>query len=294
MVISEASVIARVRAGDVDAFTLLVDRYHQVCAQLALQLLGDPDDAADAVQEALIRAYNSLSAYEDRGRFGAWLMCIVANRCRSARHSSRRRAAAAAEWLRSHGDIKSQAGYTPPERDHALMARLNTALSQLPAETSSVVVRKYCAELSYEEIAAETGVGVSALKMRVARGSDQLRRTLAAAGVTAAAALLIVSAHVPRSNRPRPVTVVACDTLRALMRDTLADTLDNSTQDQMRDSLFAERCGYVDDARDSGVSGNSRHVGQRPRFQRETTGTRPRHTAPESITARDRRQVADR
>lgn len=245
MVTSDAAVVCRVRAGDADAFSLLVERYQDRCARLALRLLDDPDDAADAVQDAFIRAYNSLDRYQDRDRFGSWLLCIVANRCRTAAHNSRRRAHMAGEWWRAYQEPIVISGGTISERDHALAERLSTALSELPAETRIAVVRKYAGEMSYEEIAAATGVGVSALKMRVARGSAQLRRVLAGAGVTVAAIALMFVTHKPRSTGTRPVTVVACDTLRSLMRDTLSQTV--------RDTLLPRgRCGT--DTTDTSVS----------------------------------------
>lgn len=243
MVTSDAAVIGRVRAGDPDAFSLLVDRYHERCARLAMRLLGDSDDAADAVQDAFIRAYNSLDRYQERDRFGSWLMCIVANRCRSATETRRRRADVAGEWWQAHVEPESSGGETSRgvmtlERDHALAERLSAALSQLPPATRTAVVRKYADEMSYEEMAAATGVGVSALKMRVARGSAQLRRVLVGTGVAVITVMLVFAAHRPRDVENSPVTavnIVACDTLRSLMRDTLSKGV--------RDTLLpAARC----------------------------------------------------
>jgi RNA polymerase sigma-70 factor (ECF subfamily) len=234
MVISDAAVVNRIREGESDAFALLFERYHERCARLAMRLLGDPDDAADAVQDAFIRAYLSLDSYQERERFGSWLMCIVANRCRSATQSARRRANVAGEWMRCHTD--PALAELPREGDHALEQRLNEALGSLPDATRSVVLRKYGEGLSYEEISADTGVAVSALKMRVARGSAQLRRTLTGAGITIAAIAFIFVTHSRETKRPRAVTVVACDTLRAIMHDTLGAAT--------RDSLLpAGRCG---------------------------------------------------
>ncbi len=243
MLTSDAAVIGRVRAGDPDAFSLLVDRYHERCARLAMRLLGDSDDAADAVQDAFIRAYNSLDRYQERDRFSSWLMCIVANRCRSATETSRRRADVAGEWWHAQVEPESSCGETfsgimTPERDHALAERLSVALAQLRPETRTAVVRKYAEDMSYEEMAAATGVGISALKMRVARGSAQLRRVLAGAGVVVVTVMLIFEAHKPRDVENSPVTAVstvACDTLRSLIRDTLSQGV--------RDTLLpAARC----------------------------------------------------
>lgn len=235
MVISDAAVVSRIREGESDAFALLFERYHERCARLAMRLLGDPDDAADAVQDAFIRAYLSLDNYQERERFGSWLMCIVANRCRSTTDAARRRANVAGEWMRTHAD---QALGTDVrwEGDHALAQRLDEALGALPDATRSVVLRKYGDGLSYEEISADTGVAVSALKMRVARGSAQLRRTLVGAGITAATVALIMFTHTRETHKPRAATIVACDTLRAIMHDTLGAAT--------RDSLLpASRCG---------------------------------------------------
>src|SRR5690348_1977323 len=96
--LSDAAVIGRVRSGERDAFALLVERYHARCVRLAQRLLADPDEAEDAVQDAFIRAYRSLDRYEERERFGAWLLCIVANRCRSASARAARQARVAGEW----------------------------------------------------------------------------------------------------------------------------------------------------------------------------------------------------
>jgi RNA polymerase sigma-70 factor (ECF subfamily) len=234
-VISDAAVVSRIREGESDAFALLFERYHERCARLAMRLLGDPDDAADAVQDAFIRAYLSLDSYQERDRFGSWLMCIVANRCRSATDAARRRANVAGEWMRSHSDpIHDTESHR--DGDHALAQRLNEALGALPDATRSAVLRKYGEGLSYEEISADTGVAVSALKMRVARGSAQLRRTLVGVGVTIATVALIMVTHTRETRQPRAATVVACDTLRAIMHDTLGAAT--------RDSLLPPgRCG---------------------------------------------------
>ncbi len=236
MVISDAAVVSRVREGESDAFSVLFERYHARCARLALRLLGDPDEAADAVQEAFVRAFLSLDSYQERDRFASWLLCIVANRCHSAAAGARRRATAATEWMRAQNDTGT-AGVMG-ESDHALATHIDNALEGLPATTRSVVLRKYGEGLSYAEISADTGVAVSALKMRVARGSAQLRRTLIGAGVTMATIAIVFASHGREVRKPHSVTLVACDTLRAIMRDTVGPA--------ERDSILpANRCGEL-------------------------------------------------
>jgi RNA polymerase sigma-70 factor (ECF subfamily) len=168
------AVVRRVRAGDVEAFALLVDRYHARLARYAVHLLGDRAEAEEQVQEAFVRAYRSLDRYEEREQFGPWILRILVNRCRSALARNARRSAAAAAWAQDASESSvalDQSG---------LREELAAALARLPGEQREAVVLRYAQDLGYEEIAAITGVGISALKMRVKRGCERLRLLLEA------------------------------------------------------------------------------------------------------------------
>src|SRR5204862_157622 len=79
----DADLSARILAGDGDAFGILVRRHEAGLLRFATRMLGSPDAAADAVAEALIRAYRHLASLDDPTRFRTWLYRIVANRCKS-------------------------------------------------------------------------------------------------------------------------------------------------------------------------------------------------------------------
>jgi RNA polymerase sigma-70 factor (ECF subfamily) len=171
---SDAVIVRRTLAGDVEAFALLVDRYHAGCLKVATGILGDSDDAEDAVQEAFVRAYRALASYHDRERFGAWLMRITVNQCRT--HATRRR-----KW-RADGDA-DLVGTLPdpaenPSEAAARREELARALALLRPDQREAVMLRFGEELSYDEMATITGVGVSALKMRVQRACVRLRALL--------------------------------------------------------------------------------------------------------------------
>ena len=88
---TDAEYVKRVLAGDVDAYTTLVDRYYERCARFAVRMLGNQDDAEDALQATFVRAYRALDRYQERDKFSAWLYRILVNQCRSlaARRSHR-------------------------------------------------------------------------------------------------------------------------------------------------------------------------------------------------------------
>jgi len=171
---SDSAVVQRVLAGDVEAFALLVDRHHARMARYAFHLLGSEAEAEEAVQDAFVRAYRSLSTYRERDQCGAWLMRILVNRCRTRLVREKRRQETAAAWLRE-ADQPFEAGDTLATRDE-----LAVALSQLPADQREAVVLRYADELGYDEISSITGAGISALKMRVKRGCERLRAILEA------------------------------------------------------------------------------------------------------------------
>ena len=170
----DRAIIERVLGGDVEAFALLVDRHHDRMARAAYHLLGSEADAEEAVQDAFVRAYRALGTYEEREQFGAWIMRILVNRCRTRLVRDRRRAQTTEAWTR-----ESTEQFEPV--DHlAMRDELAHALALLPAEQREAVVLRYANELDYEEMATITGAGISALKMRVKRGCERLRAILEA------------------------------------------------------------------------------------------------------------------
>ena len=82
--LSDAEVIRTVLAGRTDAFAELVARHRDSQFRFALRMLGDADDADDALQSAFVRAFRSLASCREPERFGAWMRQIVVNECRTA------------------------------------------------------------------------------------------------------------------------------------------------------------------------------------------------------------------
>ena len=176
---SDAAIVRQVLAGEVDAFALIVDRYHARCLRVATHLLGDADEAEDAVQDAFVRAYRHLGSYRSSGpgldTIGAWLLRIVVNQCRT-------RAARTARYIRFDSEPSLRHSPVDAATDHDAAERrtdLAQALALLGPEQREAVVLRFADELSYEEMATVTGVGVSALKMRVHRACPRVRALLA-------------------------------------------------------------------------------------------------------------------
>ena len=139
-------------------------------------MLHDADEAEDVVQETFVRLYRAMPRYEERQRFESWLFQILGNCCRTANTASQRRVA------RTVSDDELLARV--PAEESVLVDRewddsVRRALSELPEHNREIFLLHYVEGLSYEEIETMTGVGQSALKMRVKRASDALRARLA-------------------------------------------------------------------------------------------------------------------
>jgi len=168
---TDAMLVRRVLDGDTAAFTTLVDRHAAACTRFATRMLGNREDAEDATQETFLRAYRSLARYEERQAFRTWLFQILINRCRTAavRRQGRHRM-----FLVDDHAVAS-ASVRPAAEASDLRAELQRVVDALDADQREAILLKHVEQLSYDEMAAATGVGVSALKMRVKRACDRMQ-----------------------------------------------------------------------------------------------------------------------
>lgn len=171
---TERAIIQRVLAGDTEAYGILVDRHYDRCARIAYRILGNREDAEEAVQDSFLRAYRALASYEDRERFVAWVTRILVNQCRTVRAKSERREAVFGDDV----DPEFAARHAETYAGDDDWPDLDRALAMLPPEQREAVVLRYTDDLTYEEMARVTGAGESALKMRVQRAFVRLRRIL--------------------------------------------------------------------------------------------------------------------
>jgi len=171
----EAALVARVRAGDRAAFGVLAERYAGVARRVARAVLGDPDDADDAAQDALLSALVKLDQYDPRRPFGPWLLRIVAN---AATDRRRRRKVRRVEQL----DPALVAGGARPDATterRALSARLRAALAELSHRRRMAVVLFDVEGYSHAEIAGILGIPEGTVRSEVFHARRRLRVLLA-------------------------------------------------------------------------------------------------------------------
>jgi RNA polymerase sigma-70 factor (ECF subfamily) len=163
------------------AFAELVAEHQRMVVQLAVNLLGDRDEALDLSQEVFLRVFRTIARFRGQSTLRTWIYRIAVNQARNRHRFWRRRHRADQVSLdahvATHGEFRSaiEAG---PDRVLArkeLAARLQSALDALPFDQRTAIVLREVDGLSYDEIAYSLGVAVGTVKSRLTRARQTLR-----------------------------------------------------------------------------------------------------------------------
>jgi RNA polymerase sigma-70 factor (ECF subfamily) len=169
----DADLLARHAAGDRDAFAELVRRHQDRLWRVALRTLGDPDDAADALQDALLSAYRAAGGYRGEAAVTTWLHRIVVNACLDL---ARRRAA------RPTSPLSDSAADDRPARDvlgdRETATEILVALRELPAEQAAAIVLVDVEGYPVATVAEMLEVPTGTVKSRCSRGRARLAERL--------------------------------------------------------------------------------------------------------------------
>ncbi len=169
----DEELVRRYLAGDERAFSLLVERHQTRVFNVALRVLGDPDDARDAAQDAFLSMLRKLSQFRGDSAFTTWLHRVTVNSCYDILRKRRRQ-----PMLRLVGDEDDPIPETgPPVADHADATvdsiDVSRALLLIPEEYRVTLVLADIQDVPYEEIARVLDVPMGTVKSRVHRGTDR-------------------------------------------------------------------------------------------------------------------------
>ncbi len=167
----DQTAIENCRAGDNEAFRHVVEHYQAEAIGHAIAILGNRDDAMDAVQEAFIDTFQSLDRIDLTRRFYPWFYVILRNRCYKLAAGRKKR-----EMSRSdETDIVARTASLQPE-DTML---LEQAMLELPAEDRELITLRHLDGLSYEELAERLEVPQGTIMSRLYYARKRLREKLA-------------------------------------------------------------------------------------------------------------------
>lgn len=174
------------RQGDQDAFERLVRSYEKRVFALTLRMCGNPEDAAEAAQEAFLAVWQGLGAFRGEASFSTWLYRLASNACVDLLRREGRRRAAAGPSL-DDGELDLDAADPAPTPQEAaerreLRDQIEAGLRALPSEYRQVLILREMHQLSYGEIAEALGLDVGTVKSRISRGRKRLRNFLLESG----------------------------------------------------------------------------------------------------------------
>ena len=176
---SDAELIVAALAGDTEAFDVLVLRYRRAMLTVAQQIVRNPSDAEDVVQDALLLAFEALPQLDNLNRFGAWLHTITRNR--AVRHFKNTSRYAPQEDMEPYVNRVTDSSDADPaviyERKQARQD-VRDAITELPAEFQEVLQLYYWAEMPQKRMAEFLSVPLTTVKWRLHKAKALLRTLL--------------------------------------------------------------------------------------------------------------------
>jgi len=172
----EARLIARVQAGDADAYDALVSKYLRRVVATAFSIVRNPHDAEDLAQEAFVKAYESIGRFRADASFGRWIGRIVRNLALDVvKHRTKFRHEEITEA--QPASRRDDAELPALRRDAA--ARIDAALEELP-DMQRLVARLFLIEeMEHAEIAAITGLSDGTVRSHLSLARTKLKTKLA-------------------------------------------------------------------------------------------------------------------
>jgi RNA polymerase sigma-70 factor (ECF subfamily) len=173
--VGDADLLARHVAGEPDAFGELVRRHRDRLWAVALRTLGDREEAADAVQDALVSAFRAAHTFRGQSAVTTWLHRIVVNACLDrARRAASRRTAPVADEENFETLLEPHESADAPAERGELHRELIAALATLPADQRAALVLVDMQGYPVAEAAELLEVPTGTVKSRCARGRARL------------------------------------------------------------------------------------------------------------------------
>ncbi|MDH3222481.1 MAG: sigma-70 family RNA polymerase sigma factor [Gemmatimonadota bacterium] len=166
--------------GDLRAFDALVRRHERKVATNCRYISGSPSDAPDLTQEVFVKAFFALKRFEGRSSFSTWIQRIKTNHCINYLNKKRHPTVDLDDPVFSGEaelSVKPEAPGNLERMDQRAVIR--AVLDEMSETLRVPLIMRDMDGFSYQEIADELGIGLSAVKMRIARGRDDFRSRFA-------------------------------------------------------------------------------------------------------------------
>ncbi len=181
----DAELVSRVRAGDKQAFDLLVIKYQRKIMRLLSRMIRDPAEIEDVAQEAFIKAYRALPQFRGDSAFYTWLYRIAINTARNWLAANKRAPSTPSGFENEEGETFNESDVltdgSNPESEMAsrqIAETVNKAINDLPEELRNAIVMREIDGMSYEDIAESMNCPIGTVRSRIFRAREAIATRL--------------------------------------------------------------------------------------------------------------------
>ncbi|WP_372752992.1 RNA polymerase sigma factor [Labilibaculum sp.] len=171
---SDTYYIAKIKEGDPGAYAFLVNKHKKMAFNVALQLMGNREDAEEIAQDAFLKAYQALDRYKEESKFSTWVYRIIYNTAISRLRKKKVDVRSIDDDFTASVNVQSTQSSFQDLRREERKRYLAIALQGLKGNESSLISLFYLDEKSIEEICIITGLSASNVKVKLFRARKKL------------------------------------------------------------------------------------------------------------------------
>ncbi len=180
----DQALIARARKGDQKAFEALVNKYKNLVYSIMIRMVRNPQEAEDLTQEAFMKAFHAIHAFNEEYAFSTWLMKIATNNCIDFLRKKKLKTFSIDQPVQHKDDeIQMELPAAEPSPERELLSQeqrklIQQAIEELPPLYRHVIVLRHQEEKSYEEIAEILDIPIGTVKARIFRAREMLNKRI--------------------------------------------------------------------------------------------------------------------
>ena len=166
--------IQKIKKGDVGAYACLVDRHKKMAFNIAMQIIGNREDAEEITQDAFLKAYQALDSYKGESKFSTWLYRIIYNASISKMRKKKLDQVSIDEDYNASVNVKSTQSALQALTNEEQKLYINKALNIMSGDEKTIIHLFYLEENSIDEVCKITGLSVANVKVKLHRSRKKL------------------------------------------------------------------------------------------------------------------------
>jgi RNA polymerase sigma-70 factor (ECF subfamily) len=171
------NLVSKLKAGDQEAWSMIVNRYSKTVYNMALNFAGNSDDAADITQDIFLKVYNNINKFDGENTFTAWLLRLSKNYCIDfwRKHKHNRKSLELDDNIRNEYSDEAD---TPEDSviRKSDITYLRQKLLLLSPDLRSLIIMRDIQDFSYQEIAENLDMPLGTIKSRINRARTKLAK----------------------------------------------------------------------------------------------------------------------